>query len=138
MKTFVYYVFILSGFLQELAGMSQSHGDILEMTYNWITRVLYLSVSMVIVENTNSNSSRFFTIWSLPVDNPVFRMIYTGNNTLSDDTKIVMTISPRIGYVLFLYAAYVFVCVCVCACVCMCMCVFVCNMHTYFHICCIP
>ena len=114
MKTFVYYVFILSGFLQELAGMSQSHGDILEMTYDWITRVLYLSVSMVMVENTNSNSSRFLTIWSLPVDNPVFRMIYKGNNTLSDDTKIVMTISPRTGYVLFLYAAYVFVCVCLC------------------------
>ena len=81
--------------------MPQSYGDILDITYDWITRVLYLSVSMVMIET--SNSDRYLTIWSLPVDNPVFKIVYS-SNVLFNDSKIVTTVAPRIGYV---------VCVCV-------------------------
>ena len=110
--------------------MSQSHGDILEITYDWITRVLYLAVSTVMVESTNN--TRFLTIWSLPVDNPVFRMIpMDKRNVLSDDTKIVMTIAPRIGYIyIYIYILCVSLCtrVLICMCMCACMCANVC-MH---------
>ena len=113
--------------------MSQSHGDILEMTYDWITRVLYLSVSTVMVESTNN--SRFLTIWSLPVDNPVFRMIH-GGNVLSDDTKIVMTIAPRIGYVVCvcMRTCVLYACMYMLACVYMHSCVHAC-MHACMHAC---
>ena len=111
--------------------MSQSHGDILEMTYDWITRVLYLSVSTVMVESTNN--SRFLTIWSLPVDNPVFRMIHRGN-VLSDDTKIVMTIAPRIGYVVCVCACAHVYCTRACTYLHVCICTRVC-MHACMHVC---
>ena len=86
--------------------MPQSYSDIVEMTYDWITRVLYLTASMVMVES--SDTSGILTIWSLPLDNPVFEMVYKGD-VLSTDTKVVMTIAPRIGCV----DASVYMCMCV-------------------------
>ena len=105
--------------------MGLNSGDVLAITYDWITRVFYLSVSMVMMES--SNSERVLTIWSLPLDNPVFKIKYSGN-ILSKDTKIVMTVAPRIGYVHIHMCVFMYMCVCVHACVCACvyLCVCVC------------
>ena len=94
--------------------MPLDSGDVLGMTYDWITRVFYLSISM----KNGSSSDRVLTIWKLPLDNRVLSNIYNGS-VLSNDTNIVMTVVPRIGCV--------YVCACMCMCHCVCVCVYVCT-----------
>ena len=74
--------------------MAKSLGDVLGVTYDWITRVLYISVATLMVET--DNSSRTLNFWRLPIDNPVFEPVYT-SGVLFNDSVISMTVVPFRG-----------------------------------------
>ena len=75
-------------FVQVLANMSQGVDDVMSVTYDWITRVLYFATS---------NEFQTLTILNLPLDNPLFQSINTGID-LSNDSNVFMTIAPFTGY----------------------------------------
>ena len=99
--------------MQALSGISESLGDILDVTYNWVTRVLYVSVATIMEER--ESSSRILKFWRLPIDNPVFDLVYT-SKMLSNDSVISTAVAPFAGYVCT-HVMYVCVCVCVRVCV---------------------
>ena len=74
--------------IQLLANMSQGVDDVMSIAYDWITRVLYFATS---------DEFQTLTIWSLPLDNPLFQSINTRID-LSNDSYIFMTIAPFTGY----------------------------------------
>jgi len=61
-------------------------GSIVDITFDWVTRVLYLAV----------NESGEFSIRSLPIDNPVLEAVYS-MGTLSADSVVSITIAPFTG-----------------------------------------
>lgn len=68
--------------------MPQGVDDVISIVYDWITRVLYFVMS---------DSSQILSLWSLPLDNPVFESVYT-EVVFSNDSNIFMTIAPFTGY----------------------------------------
>ena len=60
--------------------------NVVDITFNWVTRLLYLVV----------NDNGTFSIWSLPIDNPVFDVVYTVGS-LSNDSVVSITIAPFTG-----------------------------------------
>ena len=74
--------------------MPESLGDVLDVTYNWVTRVLVVSVATLMVET--DNTSRILNFWILPIDNPEFNAVYS-TVVLSDNTVISTTIAPFTG-----------------------------------------
>ena len=68
--------------------MPQGVGDVMSIAYDWITRVLYFATS---------NETQMITIWSLPLDNPLFEPVHAGD-IVSNDSNIFMTIAPFTGY----------------------------------------
>ena len=68
--------------------------DVLSITYDWITRVLYFAMRS---ENQTLN------ILSLPLDNPMLESVYTGDTILSNNSDVIMTVAPFIGYANSLY-----------------------------------
>ena len=61
-------------------------GRLVDITFDWVTRVLYLAV----------NESGEFRIQSLPIDNPVLEAVYR-MGTLSDDSVVSITVAPFTG-----------------------------------------
>ncbi|XP_065906520.1 proto-oncogene tyrosine-protein kinase ROS-like isoform X3 [Dysidea avara] len=84
-----------------LSDMAKSLGDVIDVTYDWITRVLYISVATLMVET--DNSSRTLNFWRLPIDNPVFEPVYT-SGVLFNDSVISMTVVPFRGYLYWIEA----------------------------------
>ena len=74
--------------------MSESAGDIVDITYNWVTRVLYISVATLMVEA--NNNSRALNFWRLPIDNPAFELVRP-TIVLHNDSVISTTIAPFRG-----------------------------------------
>ena len=74
--------------IQLLANMSEGIDNVMEITFDWITRTLYFATS---------NATQNLMIWSLPLDNPLFEPVCTVDITLND-SKIFMTVSPFTGY----------------------------------------
>ena len=79
------------------------------------------------------SSSRILKFWGLPIDNPVFDLVYT-SKMLSNDSVISTAVAPFTGlvctHVVYVRAycmwvcVYVYMCVCVSVCVCYILCVF--------------
>jgi len=60
--------------------------SIVDITFDWITRILYLAVK----------DNGVFSIWSLPIDNPVFDLIYTAE-VLSNNSVVSTAVAPFKG-----------------------------------------
>ena len=73
--------------------MPQGVDDVISVTYDWITRVLYFATS---------DETQTLNIWSLPLDNPLFQSVYTGD-VISSDSNVFMTVAPFTGYANGLY-----------------------------------
>ena len=73
--------------------MPQGVDDVISVTYDWITRVLYFATS---------DETQTLNIWSLPLDNPLFQSVYTGD-VISSDSNVFMTVAPFTGYANDLY-----------------------------------
>lgn len=68
--------------------MSQGVDDVMSIAYDWVARVLYFVVT---------DENQMLNIWSLPLDNPLFEVVYSGL-VLSNDSNIFMTIAPFTRY----------------------------------------
>ena len=74
--------------------MPESLGDVLDVTYNWVTRVLIVSVATLMVET--DKTSRILNFWILPIDNPEFNAVYS-TVVLSNNSVISTTVVPFRG-----------------------------------------
>ena len=70
--------------------MPQGVDDVVSITYDWITRVLYFATS---------NETQTLTIWSLPLDNPLFELVHA-EDVVSNGSNVFMTVAPFTGYAL--------------------------------------
>ena len=74
--------------IQLLANMSEGVDNVMDITFDWITRTLYFATS---------NATQILMIWGLPLDNPLLEPVCTVDVILND-SKIFMTVSPFTGY----------------------------------------
>ena len=77
------------------------------------------------MKEERDSSSRILNFWGLPIDNPVFDLVYT-SKMLSNDSVISTAVAPFTGLVcthVVYVCAYVGVCVRVYVCVCVSVCV---------------